>query len=169
MKKEGDPNSNGARLRALRANAGLTLQQLGEHGGVTKSALSKYESGILQPSDKILGIYADLAGVGIDEMRKSFPKKPKGTDLDGLEHLHPTAKEALLSLEKSSMLFKRAGVNARGDAAEIVKQGELTEGNVEFLFEKQKEGAFYETVSETVEEALARVREALRSYTFPTS
>lgn len=54
------------RLRELREQAKLTQSQLGDKIGQTKSNISKYERGELEPNIQTLFALADIFGVTVD-------------------------------------------------------------------------------------------------------
>lgn len=62
MYKEGFPS----KIKKARKNMGLTQQQVEEETKISQSALSKYETGKLEPDIETLGILADLYEVSID-------------------------------------------------------------------------------------------------------
>ena len=61
-------NDFGKRLKLLREQRGLSLSQLGEAIGNTKSALSRYENGIVEPGLKTLIKLAEYFDVTLDWM-----------------------------------------------------------------------------------------------------
>lgn len=54
------------RIRKLRNELGLTQEELGAKIGQTKSNISKYETGALEPSLQALGLLSDIFDVTID-------------------------------------------------------------------------------------------------------
>lgn len=54
------------RIRELRQEFDMTQEELGKKIGQTKSNISKYERGELQPSIETLGLLSDIFGVSID-------------------------------------------------------------------------------------------------------
>ena len=56
------------RIAAVRKAAGLTQEQLGELLGVTRQAVSKWESGASDPSTSNLLALARLYGVSAEEL-----------------------------------------------------------------------------------------------------
>lgn len=66
-------------LRLLRKSKKLTLEVLGGHIGVSKSALSDYENGRSFPSLDVCEKISDFFGINIDSLRNSenleFPKR----------------------------------------------------------------------------------------------
>lgn len=65
-----------SRLKQLRQSSGLTLEQLGNNIGSTKSTLSNFENGNKNPSLEILINLADYFNVSIDYLagRTDNPK-----------------------------------------------------------------------------------------------
>lgn len=53
-------------LRSLRTQRGLTQQELGEHVGLSKAVISKYENGIGYPTLDSLIYFAEYFGVTTD-------------------------------------------------------------------------------------------------------
>lgn len=87
------------RLKELRNEKGLSLRDLAEEIGTTKSTLSRYENDMRQPKQDVLEALADYFGVTIDyllgrtnqkyfksEDTIAFHTKKKITDKD-LKHL----------------------------------------------------------------------------------
>lgn len=68
MKKQ--PQTFAARLRALRAGAGLTAYALAKKSGVSKQTLSSLEAGNANPSWDVLCKLADALEVPLDAFRK---------------------------------------------------------------------------------------------------
>ena len=58
-----------SRLRALRKERGLTLQQLAKHFGMSHSTLSKYETGSRKPDMEMLKKLSDFFGIGESPVR----------------------------------------------------------------------------------------------------
>ena len=58
---------NGAKIADLREENNVTLKTLGACAGVTKQAISQYESGKRMPSPMTLVRIADAFGVSLDE------------------------------------------------------------------------------------------------------
>ncbi|PJR06984.1 helix-turn-helix domain-containing protein, partial [Sinorhizobium meliloti] len=56
------------RLRALRRQQSLSLEQLGERTGLTKSYLSKLERGLSEPSISTVLRLAEAYGVGVSQL-----------------------------------------------------------------------------------------------------
>lgn len=56
------PGGHGAQIRALRRAAGLTLDQLSDAAGVSKSYLSRVENGLLVPTDGWISMVALAVG-----------------------------------------------------------------------------------------------------------
>lgn len=63
------PDTFAARLRALRAEAGLTAYALAAKSGVSKQVVSKLESGAGLPSWGVACRLADALGVPLDALR----------------------------------------------------------------------------------------------------
>jgi transcriptional regulator with XRE-family HTH domain len=61
----------GARLRAERMRAGLSLRELARRLGLTASAVSQFETGKSKPSVGTLFEIVELLGVSLDDMLKS--------------------------------------------------------------------------------------------------
>lgn len=66
-----------SRLRALRKERGLTLQQLAKHFGMSHSTLSKYETGSRKPDMKMLKKLSDFFGVSVDYLIGESPVRDK--------------------------------------------------------------------------------------------
>jgi transcriptional regulator with XRE-family HTH domain len=56
----------GDRLKAFRKRAGLTQEQIAEAVGLTKSAVSQWESNASQPDIPSLKVLRDVLGVSLD-------------------------------------------------------------------------------------------------------
>lgn len=82
----------GTRIKIARKQKGLTQEQLAEVIGVSRSAISRWESGDMEPTIKNLAELARTLDVssdhllGLDESR---------TDRSVLDRLSPTAEKAL--------------------------------------------------------------------------
>lgn len=66
-----------SRLRALRKERGLTLQQLAKHFGMSHSTLSKYETGSRKPDMEMLKKLSDFFGVSVDYLISESPVRDK--------------------------------------------------------------------------------------------
>ena len=66
-----------SRLRALRKERGLTLQQLAKHFGMSHSTLSKYETGSRKPDMAMLKKLSDFFGVSVDYLIGESPVRDK--------------------------------------------------------------------------------------------
>ena len=62
------------RIAAVRKAAGLTQEQLGELLGVTRQAVSKWESGASDPSTSNLLALAKLFGVSAEELLRQVDR-----------------------------------------------------------------------------------------------
>lgn len=62
-----------SRLRALRKERGLTLQQLASYFNMSHSTLSKYETGKRKPDMEMLKKLSDYFGVSIDYLIGKSP------------------------------------------------------------------------------------------------
>ena len=69
-----DITTMGERIKELRKGAGMTQEELGNKIGVSAQAVSKWESGISDPSTANLFALADLFGVPADEMLRGVQK-----------------------------------------------------------------------------------------------
>lgn len=56
----------GERLLKLRKKSNMTLEELAESVGTTKSTISRYENGMRQPKQDILEAFADFFNVSTD-------------------------------------------------------------------------------------------------------
>ncbi len=66
-----------SRLRALRKERGLTLQQLAKHFGMRHYTLSKYETGSRKPDMEMLKKLSDFFGVSVDYLIGESPVRDK--------------------------------------------------------------------------------------------
>ena len=66
-----------SRLRALRKERGLTLQQLAKHFGMSHSTLSIYETGSRKPDMEMLKKLSDFFGVSVDYLIGESPVRDK--------------------------------------------------------------------------------------------
>ncbi len=116
-----DNNDLGSKLKRLRSERNLTLEELGQRSGVSRSALSKIENGQVSPTYDVLqkisrGLSIDL--VELFEQRKhSLPMGRRSvtrTDA-GVPHLTATYTFELLATELSrkSLLPFKAKILAR--------------------------------------------------------
>lgn len=68
------------RIKELRTEAGLTQQELADRLGISKQAISAYETGIRRPSFDIADALADFFGVSIGylsgstDQREAYPR-----------------------------------------------------------------------------------------------
>lgn len=68
------------RIKELRTEAGLTQQELADRLGISKQAISAYETGIRRPSFDIADALADFFGVSIGYLsgstdhREAYPR-----------------------------------------------------------------------------------------------
>ena len=65
------------RIRSVRADRQLTLEQLAERTGLTKSALSKFENFRVTPSLGALGSIAEALGVTMSDLLDGVDEKPR--------------------------------------------------------------------------------------------
>ena len=65
------------RIRSVRADRQLTLEQLAERTGLTKSALSKFENFRVTPSLGALASIAEALGVTMSDLFDGVDEKPK--------------------------------------------------------------------------------------------
>jgi Zn-dependent peptidase ImmA (M78 family)/DNA-binding XRE family transcriptional regulator len=63
--------SIGERIKAARINTGLSQQKLADQLGLTKMAVSKYETGVVVPNSGVLIRLADLLDVNVDYFFRS--------------------------------------------------------------------------------------------------
>ena len=63
------------RIAAVRKAAGLTQEQLGELVGVTRQAVSKWETGTADPSTSNLLALAKLFGISAEELLRSVEQE----------------------------------------------------------------------------------------------
>lgn len=158
MPKELDSNTPGGFLRSIRENAGLTQDQVAASMGVTKSAISKTEMLLTNPSNRMLSGYAAILGIQVEEL--AIPYIEKKEKFIGI---NPIAKEALNRLEQVGKAFQRAGDGARGEVMGMMRNGEFTPDNIGLVISKQSEAAVYDRVSDITREALEKVRQELRT------
>ena len=64
------------RIRSVRTDQHLTLEQLAERTGLTKSVLSKFENFRVTPSLGALGNIAEALGVTMSELLDGVDEKP---------------------------------------------------------------------------------------------
>ena len=65
------------RIRSVRTNRKLTLEQLAERSGLTKSVLSKFENFRVTPSLGALGNIAEALGVTMSELLDGVDERPR--------------------------------------------------------------------------------------------
>jgi transcriptional regulator with XRE-family HTH domain len=65
------PTINGAEVRSRRRSAGLTLQELGERIGCSRSHLSEIEAGRKTPSLPLAAELAEAFGCKVDDLLTS--------------------------------------------------------------------------------------------------
>lgn len=58
----------GSNIKAARKHAGLNQSQLAQKAGITKAAISRYESGLREPRSEHLKAIAEALGVTTDEL-----------------------------------------------------------------------------------------------------
>src|SRR6201996_4225103 len=94
------PESLGARLRELREEAGFSLRALAARLGISPSAVSQIERGVLRPSVSRLIAYVSALGVPLSAVFEAeLEKNPEGPDREG---------SALGSAEPSRFAIRRA-------------------------------------------------------------
>jgi transcriptional regulator with XRE-family HTH domain len=81
MTSEGDldaltPESLGARLRELRTGAGVSLRALAGRLGISPSAVSQIERGVMRPSVSRLIAYVGAIGVPLSAVFEAGAEKP---------------------------------------------------------------------------------------------
>ena len=76
------------RLRQARIEAGLTQETVGERAGLTRTSVSRYESGIAPPSELALNMLATIYNkpvewfFGEEEEPEATPEEPEEDDID---------------------------------------------------------------------------------------
>ena len=86
----------GARLRALRQEAGMTQEKLAWECDLAKPYLSQIEAGKRQPSLEALAALADRLGVQVVDLLASDPTSPTTALLDAVRRRdRKAAREAL--------------------------------------------------------------------------
>lgn len=73
-----DTKKIGLFLKTLRAEAGLTQEQLGERLGVTNKTVSRWETGVYLPPVECLRLLSDLYGITINEILSGERLRPEG-------------------------------------------------------------------------------------------
>ncbi len=122
-------------LRSLRRRRGENQEQVAEAVGITRQALSKWESGASLPDLPNCAALADYYGVTVDDLlrydpaREGLPVPPRGKHSFGTVTLRPDG--SVILPEKARRLFRLApgdrlvllGDEAQGLA--LVKEAEL--------------------------------------------
>lgn len=122
-------------LRSLRRRRGENQEQVAEAVGITRQALSKWESGASLPDLPNCAALADYYGVTVDDLlrydpaREGLPVPPRGKHSFGAVTLGPDG--SVILPEKARRLFRLApgdrlvllGDEAQGLA--LVKEAEL--------------------------------------------
>ena len=122
-------------LRSLRRRRGETQEQVAEAVGITRQALSKWESGASVPDLPNCAALADYYGVTVDDLlrydpaREGLPVPPRGKHSFGTVTLGPDG--SVILPEKARRLFRLVpgdrlvllGDEAQGLA--LVKEAEL--------------------------------------------
>lgn len=122
-------------LRSLRRRRGENQEQVAEAVGITRQALSKWESGASLPDLPNCAALADYYGVTVDDLirydpaREGLPVPPRGKHSFGTVTLGPDG--SVILPEKARRLFRLApgdrlvllGDEAQGLA--LVKEAEL--------------------------------------------
>ena len=67
------PDFSGARMRQIREERHRTKEWLAVRSGRSYSSITKYESGYIVPSGRILGTLAAALNVGVDEFFQTAP------------------------------------------------------------------------------------------------
>lgn len=101
-------------LRQLRNNAGMSQEELAKRLGMSKSAISMYESGSREPSLEILEAIADIFNVDMNTLTDS--KRSFELDDELQEYL-----EELKNREEMRMLFSLAKGATKEDVMQAVK------------------------------------------------
>ena len=83
----------GARLRALREEKGLTLEQVANSVGTTKVSIGRYEKDEREPKSEMLNLLADFFDVSVDYLlgRETF------------KHLRTPSTESLFSTAEKTI------------------------------------------------------------------
>ena len=84
-------NTFGARLRAARNGANMTQQRLGDAVGVSKGAVSRWESDMDQPQFAVLQPLRQALRISLDELicGESAPRRPGGVLEQGARYDGP--------------------------------------------------------------------------------
>lgn len=101
-------------LRQLRNKAGMSQEELAKRLGMSKSAISMYESGSREPSLEILEAIADIFNVDMNTLTDS--KRSFELDDELQEYL-----EELKNREEMRMLFSLAKGATKEDVMQAVK------------------------------------------------
>lgn len=95
-------NNFGIILKKLRHSKGITQEQLAEMLQITPSSITMYESGVRNPSIKILLKLSNLFNISIDELINISPKKYNsitevslGISEDELNNLTPEQRQSI--------------------------------------------------------------------------
>jgi transcriptional regulator with XRE-family HTH domain len=134
----------GQRLKELRLEAGLSQIQLAKLMGVTRNAVSQWESGETQPTTKRLASLARTFNVPIDHL------------------IVPTTKVREKIVEQATRLFCRLGYE-EASVEVICASAEVSKSDFESLFES-KDAVLYEVARDLNNRTLVALRNSPPAY-----
>lgn len=76
----------GERLKQLRRERDLTLEDLSKTFGTTQATLSRYENDVRQPKLELISQLADYFGVSVDYLSGKEETEDLNAELDQLQH-----------------------------------------------------------------------------------
>lgn len=101
----------GTRLRALREEKGLTLEQVANSVGTTKVSIGRYEKDEREPKSEMLNLLADFFNVSVDYL----------LGRDTFKHLRTQSSESLLAdADKNNNLSKKEIINIEKEAQQMI-------------------------------------------------
>jgi len=103
----------GSRLRAARNAIGMTQQRLGDALGVSKGAVSRWESGIDQPQFALLPALRERLRVSLDYLVCGASAKPSGVAeaVTAYDLIDDEERRVLASLRRMSDARKAAAIS----------------------------------------------------------
>ena len=94
----------GARLRALREEKGLTLEQVANSVGTTKVSIGRYEKDEREPKSEMLNLLADFFNVSVDYLlgRETFKHLRTQSAEKTITNNNNLSKKEIINIEKEA-------------------------------------------------------------------
>lgn len=104
------------KIQNLRKSCGMTQEQLAEHMGVSRQAVSKWESGASEPEIEKIVLLSDLFRVSTDELLKGIDvTQTKENTCSQVEYVNVSQKIYIMDINKRKMAaFSEFGIERIG-------------------------------------------------------